>query len=255
MKSPAEHLELVAADVATEAARLVAAASATPTAARTKTTPTDVVTHTDLESESFIRRELRARCPGSAIIGEEYEDGAGNNRVGWIVDPIDGTVNFLYGLPVVSVSVAATIDGHVVAGAVADVHRREVFSAARDRGARRDGEAIRTSGATQLEQSLVGTGFAYESNVRAEQATVVGDLLPRCRDIRCMGSAALNLCWVACGRLDGYYERDLKVYDYAAGALIAVEAGARVRPPDDSDVIVAADPGIWSAFEPVVVRS
>lgn len=213
-------------------------------ATATKTSPTDVVTSTDLQSESLIRSELLLRCPGSSIVGEEYDDGAGTNHVGWIVDPIDGTVNFLYDLPVVSVSIAATIDGHVVAGAVADVHRREVFSAARGHGARRDGQPITISAATSLSQALVGTGFSYDATLRAEQAGTVARLLPACRDIRCMGSAALNLCWVGCGRLDAYYERDLKLYDHAAGALIAAEGGAEVTAPDGSQPIIASTPAI-----------
>ena len=252
MHRPAHHLELVAIDVARIAARLVAAASGAATAADTKSSPTDVVTHTDLQSERLIRDELSARCPGSTIVGEEYGDGAGTNHVGWIVDPIDGTVNFLYDLPVVSVSIAATIDGAVVAGAVADVHRGETFSASVGGGARRDGEPISVSRATSAEQALVGTGFAYDAALRAEQASVITEVLPRCRDIRCMGSAALNLCWVACGRLDAYFERDLKVYDHAAGALIAREAGADVDPPVDSDLIVASAPGISGAFREII---
>lgn len=244
MGAAAEHLELVAIEVVHAAARLVAAASGNAAATTTKSSPTDVVTQTDLQSESFIRRELRARCPGSTIIGEEYDDGIGSNNVGWIVDPIDGTVNFLYDLPVVSISIAATIDGRVVAGAVADVHRDETFSAALGFGARRDGQPISTSGTVELDQALVGTGFAYDAALRAEQAVALADVLFRCRDIRCMGSAALNLCWVGCGRLDAYFERDLKIYDYAAGSLIAAEGGAVVHAPSDDDLTTAAAPGI-----------
>lgn len=242
METAAHHLALVAGDVAAAAAQFVLGAAGGAETSRTKSSPTDVVTHTDLESERLIRRELHARCPGSTIVGEEYDEAVGTNRVGWIVDPIDGTVNFLYDLPVVAISIAATIDDVVVAGAVADVHRVEVFTASRGGGAHRNGVPIGASRCDRLEQSLIGTGFSYASTLRAEQAAVVADLLPRCRDIRCMGSAALNLCWVASGRLDGYYERDLKVYDHAAGALIATEAGATVTSPSDSDLIVAAAP-------------
>ncbi|MEO1064957.1 MAG: inositol monophosphatase family protein [Actinomycetota bacterium] len=240
--SPARHLELVAIDVAGLAAAEVRAAAGVASVRRTKSSPTDVVTATDEESEALIRAELLARCPGSTIVGEELDDAVGASNVGWIVDPIDGTVNFLYDLPVVSVSIAATIDGLVVAGAVADVHRREVFSATRGEGARRDGETIIASGIDRLDQALVGTGFAYAADLRAAQARVLHRLLPACRDIRCMGSAALNLCWVGCGRLDAYFERDLKVYDHAAGALIAAEGGAAVEAAeaDDLDLTVAA---------------
>lgn len=244
MDTAAQHLALVAADVARRAARLVADASGSATTSRTKSSPTDVVTHTDLRSETFIRRELHQRCPGSMVVGEEYDDSSGTNRVGWIVDPIDGTVNFLYDLPVVAISIAATIDRAVVAGAVADVHRNELFHAALGGGAFRDDATIRTSRPGRLDGSLIGTGFSYDSALRAEQAEVIARVLPACRDIRCMGSAALNLCWVACGRLDAYFERDLKVYDHAAGALIATEAGAIVSSAPGSDLIVAAKPSI-----------
>ncbi len=254
MQLAAHHLELVAVDVSRQAASLVRAASGTAVAARTKTSPTDVVTHTDLQSESMIRSELLSRCPGSTIYGEEFGDGAGTNRVGWIVDPIDGTVNFLYDLPVVAISIAATIDGAVVAGAVADVHRGEVFSAHVGGGARRDGEMITASAVQRLDQALVGTGFAYDAALRAEQGAVIGRVLPACRDIRCMGSAALNLCWVGCGRLDAYFERDLKVYDHAAGALIAAEGGAIVTGPGEGDLIMACGPGLDQQFRALVDR-
>ena len=255
MDTTAHHLALVAADVTTLAARLVADAVGSAATSRTKTSPTDVVTETDLQSETFIRRELRERCPGSTIVGEEYDDSHGTNRVGWIVDPIDGTINFLYDLPVVAISVAATVDGEVVAGAVADVHRRELFHAALGGGAFRDGAPIGPSRRDRLDQSLIGTGFSYDALLRAEQAAVVSRVLLSCRDIRCMGSAALNLCWVACGRLDAYFERDLKVYDHAAGALIAAEAGAVVTSLSASDLIVASEPSIEPEIRSLVSSS
>lgn len=197
-----------------------------------KSTPTDVVTHTDIASERLIRSELLLRCPGSSIVGEELPDEVGTNRVEWIVDPIDGTVNFLYDLPVVSISIAARLDDQMVAGAVVDVIRGDVFTAAFGEGATINGEPIEVATLAPMGQSLIGTGFAYEAGVRAEQAVIVSRLLPEARDIRCMGSAALNLCWVGCGRLDGYYERGTKLYDYAAAALIASEAGAQVELPN-----------------------
>ena len=252
----ARQLEVVAIEVAQLAARFVGTQSGGAVAAAIKSSPTDVVTHTDRESEQLIRAELLQRCPGSSIVGEEYDDDAGGNNVGWVVDPIDGTVNFLYDLPVVSVSIAATIDGEIVAGAVADVHRGEIYSAAAGAGARRDGVSIMASSLSDLGQALVGTGFAYDAQLRAEQAQVLGRLLPACRDIRCMGSAALNLCWVGAGRLDAFFERDLKTYDYAAGALIAAEAGARVVLPDAStdDLTLATAPGISVAIDQVLER-
>lgn len=251
----ARHLEDVAIQVASLAASYVCARSGQATAAGTKSSPTDVVTHTDMECEQLIRSELLARCPGSSIVGEELDDDDGGNNVGWIVDPIDGTVNFLYDLPVVSVSIAATLEGEVVAGAVADIHRNEVFSAARGTGARRMGETIAPTALTDLGGALVATGFAYDARLRATQAQMLIRLLPVCRDIRCMGSAALNLCWVGCGRLDAYFERDLKVYDYAAGALIALEAGARVELPATtrSNLAIAAAVGVFDPLRSVLV--
>lgn len=252
--TPARHLELVAADVARMAANLVRASVGSAAAARTKSSPTDVVTHTDLASERLIRSELLSRCPGSSLVGEEYEDHAGGNGIGWIIDPIDGTVNFLYDLPVVSVSIAATIDDVVVAGAVVDLLRGETFSAALAEGARRDERPINSAPTADLGQALVGTGFSYNETVRALEAAVLSRILPACRDIRCMGSAALNLCWVGCGRLDGFYERDIKLYDYAAGALIASEAGSRVELPaaNDEDLTIATSPGLFPELRQLV---
>ena len=161
-------------------------------AAGTESSPTDVVTETDLRSEALIRRELMARCPGSTIVGEELPDDVGTNTIGWIVDPIDGTVNF-YDLPVVSVSIAATIDGVTVTGAVTDVLRTETFSACLGGGARRDGGGHLDRTTTELASALVGTGFAYDAVRRRRQAHIIAELLPASRDIRCVGSAA-ELC-------------------------------------------------------------
>jgi len=239
------HLERVAIEVATMAARYVESQRGQARAVDTKSSPTDVVTATDLESERRIRSELLARCPGSTIVGEEYDDATGTNVVRWIVDPIDGTVNFLYGLPVVSISIAACLDDQTVAGAVVDVRSGEVYSARRSEGAFHEGRPIHVAQPDGFSQSLIGTGFSYSSEIRRDQAETIRELLPACRDIRCMGSAALNLCWVGAGLLDGYFERGIKIYDYAAGALIAAEAGAQVGLPDEgSDLAWAAAPSI-----------
>jgi myo-inositol-1(or 4)-monophosphatase len=254
-QDPARHLEFVAIDVARLAAALVRESVGSAAAAGTKSSPTDVVTDTDLRSEALIRRELLARCPGSTIVGEELADDIGLNNVGWIVDPIDGTVNFLYDLPVVSVSIAAAINGVTVAGAVVDVLRNETFSASFGAGARRDGLQLSARSDRTLDQALVGTGFSYESARRGEQAAIVARLLPTCRDIRCMGSAALNMCWVACGRLDAYFEHDTKPYDYAAGAIVAAEAGAIVELPDSNKLgfSIAAPRSIFGPLRQLIV--
>jgi len=251
------QLEAVAVDVAQLAANHVRSRLGAARAAATKSSPTDVVTDTDLETERLIRRELKARSPGSPIVGEELADQLGDGNVGWIVDPLDGTINFLYNLPVVSVSVAATLHGTVVAGAVTDVLRDETFSATKGRGARCDGATIAVSGEQELANSLIGTGFSYNAERRADEATVVSRILPVARDIRCFGSAALQLCWVGCGRLDACYQRGLKIYDYAAGALIAIEAGAAVVQPTDNghDLLLATTPPLLSTIQEIVVRS
>lgn len=254
-KTEGEHLEVVAIDVARLAAELVRESVGRAALAGTKSSPTDVVTATDVESEALIRRELLERCPGSTIFGEEFDDEHGANTVGWIVDPIDGTVNFLYNLPVVSVSIAASVNGQTVAGAVVDVMGNETFSAALNTGARCNGQPIRVGNTSELELALVGTGFSYSSERRAHQSSILNRLLPSCRDIRCMGSAALNLCWVASGRLDAYYEHDTKPYDYAAGAIIAGEGGAVVELPaaNGESRTMAACPAIFESLRRVVV--
>jgi len=254
-RSPGHHFEAVAIEVSQLAAALVRTGIGRASAAGTKSSPTDVVTATDVESEALIRRELMERCPGSSIAGEELADDRGVNAVTWTVDPIDGTVNFLYDLPVVSVSIAASIDGRTVAGAVVDVVRNETFSASLGGGARRDGAPITSNTTMELSQSLIGTGFSYSADRRAEQSSILNRLLPAARDIRCMGSAALNLCWIGSGRLDGYYEHDTKPYDYAAGALVAAEAGARVELPAENgnSLSIAAAAAVFDQLRSVVV--
>jgi myo-inositol-1(or 4)-monophosphatase len=211
----------------------------------TKTSATDVVTAADTAAERLARRLLAQWRPGEPVLGEE-EGGAGaTDGLCWVVDPIDGTVNYLYGLPWYAVSVAVQRDGQSLAGAVAQPAAGRLWSAARGCGADCDGAAVQVSGATQLELSLIGTGFSYRSQRRARQAAMVAGMLPRIRDLRRTGSAALDLCSVASGWLDGFLEHGLHRWDWAAGALIAAEAGAVVRLPErGSDVVLAAAPGI-----------
>ena len=222
-------------------------------AVQTKSTPTDPVTIVDTETELLLRDRLAALRPGDAILGEEGGGPAagGDGTVCWVIDPIDGTVNFMYGIPAYGISIAAQIDGVSVAGAVADVVGGEVYSAAAGLGAQvRSGaqlRSLRSSAVTDLSMALVGTGFGYAPQRRAEQAALVARLLPRVRDVRRIGSASLDLCFVAAGRLDAHYEHGLHVWDWAAGALIAREAGAVVRlpePDEDGGLLVAAAPGI-----------
>jgi len=244
------ELEEIAADVASAAAGLIRQRLGGTQTVRTKTSPTDVVTAADVEVETFIRAELEAATPGAAILGEECPPVSGNTPIGWVVDPIDGTVNFLYDLPVMSVSIAATVDGEVVAGAVADVVRGEVFSGSAGGGVRRSGIPVVPSSMTNLGDALIGTGFSYAADGRRREGNVVARVLPAVGDIRCFGSAALHLCWVACGRLEAFYQEGLKEWDVAAGAFLAAEAGARVDLDFESGrgLIIAAAPGVFSSL-------
>lgn len=243
-------LEVIAVEAAAEGAATIRAATGQLSSIDTKSSPTDPVTALDLVVEQVVREHVARRTPGASFLGEEEGVRAGDSPLGWILDPIDGTVNLTYDVPLIAVSLAATVHGEVVAGAVVDVWRHEVFSAAAGNGARRDGEAIKPSAVQELSQALVATGFAYSSDGRATEAASFGRVLPAARDIRCFGSSALHLCWVSCGRIDAYYQRDMKRWDYAAGAIIASESGARLECPSEQNgqLMVAASPLV---FEPL----
>jgi myo-inositol-1(or 4)-monophosphatase len=284
----AGELLALAAETAAAAARLLAdeGAQARPEVVETKSSLTDVVTEMDRRAEALITEQIRAARPGDAILGEEGgethgaaapgqpDGGTPAAEVRWIVDPLDGTVNYLYGLSDWAVSIAAEVAGTIVAGVVAVPLHGETFLAVRGQGAWRrtdsgphsaigsgavgsgaigsgaDGDsALRCNRGVPLGQALVGTGFGYLPGRRRVQGEVVSALLPQIRDVRRGGSASVDLCMVAAGRLDAFYERGLNYWDYAAGALIAAEAGARVtglagRPPGSS-MTVAAGPGLY----------
>jgi myo-inositol-1(or 4)-monophosphatase len=252
------ELETVAASAAGASAALVRANLGKASGLAEKSTPTDVVTRTDLDAERLIRRLLADATPGAGVLGEEggqtpTHDGDAA-RLQWVVDPLDGTVNFLYALPVIGVSVAAALDGEIVAGAVVDVLRDETFSASAGQGARLGGGSIEISQCQSLARALVMTGFSYRADIRGRQGQIVHSLLPAARDIRCFGSAALQLCWVGAGRADAYFERDTKVWDYAAGALIAREAGAvtELPCPENDGLVIAAPPAVFDELRAVV---
>jgi myo-inositol-1(or 4)-monophosphatase len=206
----------------------------------------------DRDAEALIKDALAAERPDDGLLAEEgsWAEGASGRR--WVVDPLDGTTNYLYCFPAWVVSVAlkesdapAQGAGGGLVGVVHDPLRGETFTAVRGEGAKLDGVPIAVSGADRLETALIGTGFGYAAQRRAEQAAVVARVLPRVRDIRRAGAAALDLCMVACGRLDGYYERGLNAWDWAAGALIAAEAGAAVLPlPGEPFGLAVASPSI-----------
>lgn len=242
-----------------------------------KSSVVDPVTEVDQASEELIRGELAKSVPGSRVLGEEggtagTDEESAASELLWVVDPIDGTVNFIYGLPAYSVSIAATIDGVPVAAAVADVAGEVVYSAASGGSSMEHSFSDANSGRTgkilsvhteqsqlSLETTLVATGFSYLSERRRAQAQLLVELLPKVRDIRRIGSAALDLCHVAAGRVDAYYEHGLGPWDHAAGALIAARAGAIVRMPlldvvsNDGLQVSAGNPQVFRAFEEAVV--
>lgn len=208
--------------------------------AATKASATDVVTEMDRRSEELAREMLQSRRPDDGLFGEEGMNEQGTSGITWVVDPIDGTVNYLYGIPVWAVSVAAVVgDPHTngawepVASAVHNVSAQELFHARHGAGAflrsPRGERQLRCAPAGDLEHTLVATGFAYTAELRDWQGRIVSELLPQVRDIRRLGSAALDFCHVAAGRVDAYYETDCKQWDVAGGWLVATEAGAVVR--------------------------
>ncbi len=226
----------------------------------TKSTPTDVVTQMDTAAERLIGETIRRQRPDDAILGEEGQDAGASTgrRVRWIVDPIDGTVNYLYGIPQWAVSIAVEVDGTVEAGAVLDPSKAELFTATRGSGAYLNGKPISVSGCDRLDQALVATGFGYDARRRASQAEVVRHLLPVVRDIRRFGAASLDLCSLGCGRVDAYYERGLNLWDFAAAGLIAAEAGARVEGAGglapSGEFLVAAPTGLFGSLHDLLLQ-
>jgi myo-inositol-1(or 4)-monophosphatase len=267
------ELRSLAVATAQEAGELLAGGAGRVEVAATKSSPTDVVTEMDRRSEELIRSRILAVRPLDAILGEEggQTGDAGSAPARWVIDPLDGTVNYLYGLHDWAVSIAVEVggpggaavggevaggevSGEIVAGAVYVPARGELFSAARGHGAwlQVDGEepiALRCGPGVPLDRALVGTGFGYLAARRQVQGEVAAALLPRIRDIRRIGVASVDLCAVAAGRLDAFYERGLNYWDWAAGALVATEAGAVVGglngTPASSSMTVAAGPGLF----------
>lgn len=223
-----DELAGLAVRFAEGAAQLVRARRGAPITVASKSTVTDLVTEVDRETEGWLVAEIGRCRPGDAVLGEEGGGQGGETSVRWVLDPIDGTVNFVLGIPQYAVSVAAEVDGTVVAGAVCNPATGETFHARRGGGAFLAGQPLAGTRDVPLARAVVGTGFAYDSVRRARQAELVAALLPSVADIRRLGSAALDLCFVAAGRLDGYFEAGLNQWDYAAGALIAAESGCVV---------------------------
>ena len=223
--------------------------------AGTKSSPTDVVTEADQAVEALIRERLLGPRPDDGFFGEEGEAVAGTSGVRWIVDPIDGTVNYLYGLPHYAVSIAAEQDGAMVAGVVLAPELDLEYAATQGGGATRNGEPLSSRGAPALELSLVASGYSYQQAVREHQATAVARMLPHVRDIRRIGSCALDLCAVASGSLDAYVEEGPHLWDHAAGGLVAVECGARIEvwpTSRDLGLVLCAPVPIWEDFKSLV---
>jgi myo-inositol-1(or 4)-monophosphatase len=243
-------------DVATDAARtagaLLLARFGTERVLATKSTPTDLVSEADLAAEAAIRGILARRAPDDAVMGEEGEDVGGTSGRRWIVDPLDGTVNFLYGLPQWCVSVAC--EGR--AAVVFDPVRDELFAATAEGPATLNGQPLRHDGPATLAQALVATGFGYDPVRRVLQAEVVSRVLPQARDIRRGGAAALDLAWAAAGRVDAYYERGVNAWDVAAGELICARAGMVVERLDPVGElpwgVLAAGPAIAADLRALV---
>jgi myo-inositol-1(or 4)-monophosphatase len=185
-----------------------------------KSTPTDLVSEADHAAEHLIRERLTAFRPDDGVLGEEGGDRAGTSGIRWVVDPLDGTINFLFGVPQWAVSIACEDEEGTLVGVVYDAERNELFAAERGRPATLDGRPIHPSVKEDLATALVGTGFGYDAEVRRAQAAVAARLLPQVRDLRRFGAAAIDLAWTACGRLDAYYEHGLNPWDLAAGGLI-----------------------------------
>ena len=236
------------------------------TVAATKSTDVDIVTEADRETERFIRSALAGARPNDGILGEE-EGGSvsGTSGLHWIVDPIDGTVNFLYGIPHYAVSIAVVegdpdpLTWHGLAGCVVNPAIGEVYTGSAGDGAFLGDQAIRVAPAVALSQALIGTGFAYDADMRATQGAIVTRLLPHVRDIRRLGTASLDLCFVAAGRINAFYEWTLSPWDHAAGAIIAREAGATVKGRGDTapngDLVLAAEPSVAVALEALLAES
>jgi myo-inositol-1(or 4)-monophosphatase len=259
----AAELAELASSIAQEAGELLLTRRDHVAVVQTKSSPTDVVTQMDRAAEKLIRDRLAAARPGDAVLGEEGgQTGAGNVR--WIVDPLDGTVNYLYGLPDWAVSIAAEVAGDVVAGAVCVPLRRSLFTAARGGGAWLESawqpgrQRLACNSGVGLPAALVATGFGYAAEQRARQGSVAGALLPRVRDIRRSGSAATDLCSVASGQVDAYYEQGVQAWDVAAGELIAREAGAVTGglhgQPAGSGMTIAAAAGLFTELHDVLAE-
>jgi len=250
-----ELLDLATDAAAAAADLLLAGVRTARTSVLTKTTVTDMVTEMDHASEALIRDHLLGARPGDGFLGEETGLTTGDSGIRWVVDPLDGTTNYLYGFPGWNISIAAEDDTGAVAAVVADPLAGDVFTATRGGGAHRNGAPIACSDQSDLATALCATGFAYAPARRRAQATVLTAVIDRIRDIRRGGAAAVDLCSVACGRVDAYWERGLGPWDLAAGSLIAGEAGATVAGDADLGFTLAAPPALFGPLRDLLARA
>ena len=258
VQQPADpfHIELLelAAKMARDAGSLIAEALQRTRTLETKSSGTDLVTEMDRAAEQLIVSMIDAERSDDGILGEEGTSRPGTNGVRWLIDPIDGTTNYVYRHPLFSVSVGVQVDGITVAGAVSAPMLGDLYTAVLGGGAFRNGQPIHVSGQSQLSHSLIGTGFAYLAEIRAIQGQRLAYMLPRIREIRRGGSAAIDLCFVADGRLDAYFEDGLQPWDECAGLLIAAEAGAvHTRLQLHREVLLASSPAIALSLEQLIV--
>jgi myo-inositol-1(or 4)-monophosphatase len=248
------ELAALAVALATEgAAVLTDQVTRTDLTASTKSSPSDWVTEVDRQVEALLVERIVARRPDDGIVGEEGADRPARSGVRWLLDPIDGTTNFMHRLPGYAVSVAAEVGGVVQVGVVADPARGHLYTATRGGGAFCNGRPIGVRAVADLASAVVATGFSYDGPRRQRQLGIINQILPAIGDIRRLGAASTDLCLVAAGQLAGYFEHGLNIWDYAAGALVAAEAGAVVRLPDPStlpgdELVYAFAPGIAEAM-------
>jgi myo-inositol-1(or 4)-monophosphatase len=242
----------LASDLARDAGRIHAEGLQRALRLETKSSPTDLVSQVDREAERLIVERLSAIRPDDAVLGEEGALGQGTSGVRWIIDPLDGTTNYVYGYPAYAVSIAVEVERRPQIGVVFDSSASRMYRAIAGWGATCDDRIIRVREQADLATALVATGFSYEAAQRELQGAAVAQVLGRVRDIRRGGTAALDLCHVAAGHVDAYWELDLSPWDYAAGAVIAQEAGAEVAFPQaahgDGPAVVAAPPALMPAF-------
>lgn len=263
MTNAVAELLAIASDLAREGGALAEKRRAEGVSiAASKSSDEDIVTLADREVETFIRQRLSELRPNDGFFGEEGSRDSSSSGLTWVVDPIDGTVNYLYRVAFYGISVAV-VEGDPdprtwtsLAGAVMSPIVNELFTGANGGGAFLNGQPIRANADVPLSLALVATGFSYSSELRAVQADVLARLLPQARDIRRLGACSIDLCSVAAGRVDAYFERELSPWDYAAGALIAREAGALVEgfdgQPATGEMLIAAHPSLFSSIHNLV---